>query len=209
MSFIKQTDEYLKHSQGVNVNLQHAKDDFKNKFDDAGKSDNWIIDPFKNKQAAKDCLCLPGLIYAMNKEKQLKCKKYNCIKESANAGLSVAECERSYDVSYCLYVGGALYKKYSKFGAWWRGLVDTIIKDPIKSTRMVLCYEDYIPSYITKAAQRGSCKSLVGTGWREVFCGITGAYLHVREMDSLWSNPFSKMPLEPEGTDYCAEAGFQ
>lgn len=208
----QQSPEYIRYVQGDNPNLLSAKDDFRNKFNDQGQSDNWIINPFENKQAAKDCLCLPGVIYALNKEKQLKCKKYNCIKQAAGAGLAVTECERSYDVSYCLYVDGAIYEKYSYFGAWWRGLVDTIIKDPIKSTRMVLCPKDYLPSFVGDfgfGSNVGAkkCDSLA-TGWRDVFCGLTGAYLHLREMDSLWSDPFGGMPTEPDGTDYCGEAGL-
>ena len=161
----------------------------------------WILDPYKSKTYAGICLCNSGMIYALNKERQLKCKEYTCIQSAAAQGLPISECQKDYKVASCLYVEGAMSKR-TLMGQIWEGIKNSLLSDPVKTVRMAVCLDDYLPVN-TGLTKQTACKSII-VDWRTVFCTLTDAYLHLRDIESLWSNPFEKSPLTPDGTDFCA-----
>lgn len=164
-------------------------------------SSTWIIDPYKNKAYAGICLCNPGMIYALNKEKQLKCREYKCIEGAAEQGLPITECQQDYKVASCLYVEGAMTKR-TFLGEVWQGIKNALLSDPVKTVRMGVCIDEYLPIDTGLQKQAGNCDTLL-IGWREVFCGLTGAYLHLRDIKSLFTNPFENAPLTPDGENFC------
>ncbi len=176
---------------------------FVKKFKNEGTSD-WIIDPYKSKTYAGICLCNSGMIYALNKERQLKCREYKCIQTAAQEGLPIYNCQKDYAIGSCLYVEGAISKK-TLLRQLWDGIKNSLLKDPIKATRMVLCIGDYIPlKSLSKFSSKQKCDKLA-TGFFPVFCSLTDAYMHLRSIKNLINNPFGSKGdlLAPDGEDYC------
>ncbi len=174
---------------------------FAKKFKNEGTSD-WIIDPYKSKTYAGICLCNSGMIYALNKERQLKCREYKCIQNAAQEGLPIYNCQKDYAIGSCLYVEGAISKK-TLLRQLWDGIKNSLLKDPIKATRMVLCVQDYLPIDVGWSTQQ-ECDS-VFTGALPTFCSLTDAYLHLRTVKNLYNNVFKSKGelLAPDGEDYC------
>lgn len=67
-------------------------------------------DPYRSIHVSMSCMCLPGLVYNMEKETQVNCIYRNCIEESAELGLPFDACQQIYKEQNCLYVDGAAWR---------------------------------------------------------------------------------------------------
>ena len=199
------TDGNHMKDKEVEIRPSSTDDDFRRKAKQSDTS-TWIIDPYKSKKYASICMCNSGMIFAMNKEKQLKCREYKCIKNAVEQGLPTYTCQKDYAVGSCLYVQGAISKK-TILKQLWEGIKNSILSDPIRTARMVVCIDDYIPSLAGKLGSELSNKAgcTLEFGWRNVFCDLTDAYIHLRSLKNL-QNPFKKQEsqLAPPGEDFCA-----
>ena len=53
------------------------------------------------------CICLPGIIYNINKWRQLKCMKGVCYRDYTAAGImTMKDCERQYWYDNCVFIWG-------------------------------------------------------------------------------------------------------
>lgn len=90
----------------LNMNIEGAKG--KPTMLEAFTTYRW--DPYRSIHVSMSCLCLPGLVYNMQKETQVNCIYRNCIKQSAELGLPFDSCQQIYKEQNCLYVDGAAWR---------------------------------------------------------------------------------------------------
>ncbi|MGM5482955.1 MAG: hypothetical protein ACQESF_05815 [Nanobdellota archaeon] len=93
--------------------------------------DGGTMNPYKSIHAARSCLCIPGILYNLRKDKQIKCMYRSCLKEKAKKGLSTDVCDEAYRMRECLYVEGAQWKVMgsSEFFNFFQSLIGTIIRN--------------------------------------------------------------------------------
>lgn len=78
-----------------------------------------LLSVYRSKPFAQRALCMPGILYGLKKERQVKCMTRNCYRDFASSGFSPAICDRMEGVRTCLYVDGAAFRVL-KFGVWFR-----------------------------------------------------------------------------------------
>ncbi len=162
--------------------------------------DNWIINPYKNINYANICICNPGVIYNYNKNKQLLCRQYACVQDTAANGLPTTGCDSAYDVSSCLYYEGAMTKRIL-FDNIGEGLVDMLISSSPYLIYRAACGSNEKSSLGT----RDNCPSkLIDPDNIEiVLCDLLGSALSFKDFEDILNNPYAAGPLEPEGTNFC------
>ena len=93
--------------------------------------DGGTMDPYKSIHAARACLCIPGILYNLRKDKQIKCMYRTCLQENAEKGLPTDICDEAYRMRECLYVEGAQWKLLGSNGffSFFENLLGTIIRN--------------------------------------------------------------------------------
>ncbi|MBL7050954.1 hypothetical protein ISS04_02200 [Candidatus Woesearchaeota archaeon] len=81
-------------------------------------------DPYRSIHTASSCLCIPGYIYNLRKEKAINCRQLRCLEGSVEKGYPSAMCDEKKTQEQCLYVDGAAWTVYGlSEGIWeWIGL---------------------------------------------------------------------------------------
>lgn len=52
------------------------------------------------------CMCVPGIVYNIEKYRQIECWKGLCYREYIQMGVPFTECEKQYSYQKCVYMGG-------------------------------------------------------------------------------------------------------
>lgn len=142
------------------------------------------------------CMCLPGVIYNLDKYQQNKCWKAVCYRDYVAAGFPKKECETQYAYLDCVYMKGQ-----------WTAFIDLI--DPSKFIASVV---QNWPAHVWMLAKWGAgkiCEKSVPPGWstaKEVTCGVYAGMQIVETIalaaqqiiswkDILWKRDFE--------VDYC------
>lgn len=73
------------------------------------------LNPMDNYIVAVDCLCLPGVVYNLNKYRQLQCIHARCITDNAKAGFSTAACDIAHAENECLFFWGPVMQLFPGF----------------------------------------------------------------------------------------------
>ncbi|MEA2038156.1 MAG: hypothetical protein U9O94_11720 [Nanoarchaeota archaeon] len=173
----------------------------------------WIFDPYKSKDYAYGCLCLPALVYNFKKEQQIKCMYRNCITEHIEKGQPPLGCEAAFAERSCLYVESAQRRKYGYMG----GLFGTLW-EYVKDNKLVLgttvAYLFYCWKYIV-APELDCSKALVtgvwAGGYRSTICGAWGSGMTIAEiLNMMFNQEFSMNNYEAElgGEDYCETGNY-
>lgn len=171
----------------------------------------FLFNPYKSIHFAKACLCLPAIVYNLEKNKQIKCMYRNCITQHIKAGLPTTDCDMAFKERHCLYVEGAEYLK-NGFG----GMLDNIAQWALDNAAMLAMSITYIVScwsYII--APEGICAEAFGLGvpgggFHPTWCGTLGSAMGVMELVNTFTSEFSFLNYnqELEGEDYCASTGY-
>jgi hypothetical protein len=66
------------------------------------------IDPFKSWAVSLSCLCLPGVVYNVEKYRQIECIHARCLIENAKLGQSTGYCDNEDAVRKCVFWYGGL-----------------------------------------------------------------------------------------------------
>ena len=70
-------------------------------------------------------LCIPGIIYNLNKLRQIECMYVDCLQTNAKNGLPIKVCEDQKHYSTCKYWSGELFQLLPWTGLW-NAFIDTI-----------------------------------------------------------------------------------
>lgn len=184
------------------------------------------IDPYETIGLANVCGCAPAILYGKEKLRQLKCREYKCIEQNAMNGLPITSCETDFDEGKCIYYTNPLTKQSFLDSFWekiadnyffgatdeggWEGMDWRSADQGILLSRKILCYEDYLPIKAGKIGDFGLDNvekgSLLITGWRSVYCALSGSYLTVRDYKAYWNKDGWYTPTlrEVPGEDFCA-----
>jgi hypothetical protein len=171
-------------------------------------SDNWIFDPYKSIHYATACLCMPGMIYNLKKDRQIKCIYKSCLQQNARMGLPTSTCDEAYREQECLYVDSAQYKLHGYMGGFLESLVDALVSS-LPGIVLGITYSAACPAYKFDPTQSGCSKALAvgpcGT-YERVICGLSSAAVAGAEIYDMVSGgiDFKKYDASLEGTDFCS-----
>jgi hypothetical protein len=90
------------------------------------------------------CLCIPGYIYNLNKERQIQCQYVNCLIDDFKRGESIRECDRAKKRDMCAYSTGELFNfiPYSQFMEEVGNIIKDVLANPVRLVQLavsVLC----------------------------------------------------------------------
>jgi len=170
-------------------------------------SSTWIYDPYRSIHYATACLCLPGYVFNLEKERQLKCMYRTCLQGNAKVGLPTDTCEYAYKERECLYIESAQYKEHGYLGGWLDSLWDTLIQN-LPSIVLGLAYSATCQEYIRDSGTMCQAPSEAGPLYstRNVMCAVLGTATSLVELADFIDGGFSFGDYEHtlDGTDYCS-----
>jgi hypothetical protein len=89
-------------------------------------------------------LCIPGIIYNLEKLRQIHCSKLVCLKDEVPAGIAtVASCDERYRYGICKYVRGELLSMLIPMTGLAEGLgnlMQTVVTNPIGIITSIISY---------------------------------------------------------------------
>lgn len=178
-------------------------------------------DPKKSIHVAQNCFCPSGIEYNLRKEQQLRCIYRNCVKERAQKGLPVADCDRTLKEQTCLYIDSAAWKLGG--GASLAALItqqvyNTILSSPIAATGeawAAVCDptiglwgigEENAPAYGGGCEGQGGGPPSVFNDYEVPTCSTWASIVQLLEINALSKNKFDWDAYNADlmGTDYCA-----
>ncbi len=169
-------------------------------------SSKWVYDPYKSIHYASTCLCLPGYIYNLKKDRQIKCLYKTCLEESSKSGLPTGTCDNSYAERECLYVDSAQFKEHGYLPAF-----DNIINALVQMLPGIIVgigYAASCPDYKHDfiGVTCGELPATVCENIRAATCGLSAAATAILEMSDIMDGGlgFSKYNTDLGGTDYCS-----
>ncbi len=178
----------------------------------ASEPATWLWMPYKSIHYASACLCLPGIIYNLKKERQIKCMQRNCIEAAAQAGVSTEPCDIAAKERYCLYIDSAQYKLHGFLGTMFKQMVNNIIQN-LPYVIMGIGVKKMCPTYLITGDQQKCAQTAisgvcgpVNKQWESVVCGLIGALNTVRDIIDIFKGGvnFDKYNTDLQGHDYCA-----
>lgn len=178
-------------SDGLFGNNEYIPTNFYS-FPDTG---NWLFNPYKSIHYAQWCLCIPGYLYNLRKDVQVKCLYKKCIEEASKSGLPTTTCEQAYAERECLYVEGAAYKEHGIAEEFFSNLLEMIWGNLLG---IVLG----IAHFVACTAHKYTCVKLE-TDWWNVACSISGVLLNLEDMKDIFDVEFNDYDYELN-TDYCS-----
>ncbi|MBN2458038.1 hypothetical protein JXB31_02820 [Candidatus Woesearchaeota archaeon] len=178
----------------------------------------FTLDPYKSIHAASSCLCIPGIIYNLKKEKQIRCMYKTCIQKNAMLGLPLETCDQSYAFRECLYVDGAQWKLMGSSGI---GFIQTLVSFMFRNIGILIAgtiwqlecgsglFPDSVASFSTGLSEESGCVGCpVGNpaAWSNLLCHLSGSALMLSEIGEFNIVPdFDKYSGTLEGETVCGE----
>jgi len=165
-------------------------------------SSTWLFNPYESIHYAKTCLCLPGYIYNLKKDRQIKCMYKTCLQENAEVGLPTDTCDVAYKERECLYVEGAQYKLHGYMG----GLLESIVEALIANLPSILLG---IAHKYSCGKEQFKCQTQPCPDGSRVICGLTSAAIAITQLIDIFEGglDFSKYEADLKGRDYCSGGG--
>ncbi|MBI2576877.1 hypothetical protein HYV84_06680 [Candidatus Woesearchaeota archaeon] len=143
-------------------------------------SGNWIYDPYRSIEYAKDCFCIPPLVFNYQKEMQLKCLQQNCWSAHLSAGTSPIVCDDAFHERYCLYVKSAQATIHGKMDDFFDNLIDFLWGN-LPDLVLSFVYSNTCSVYINAHPE---CSKPPVAGAYNWACGVLGAAMTWREVES-------------------------
>ena len=100
-----------------------------------GKNTNSYMDPKSSMTVAILTACLPGIVYNLDKWRQIQCMYAHCLKEGVEQqGLPVVACEDQKSYAECKYVTGEIFKviPFTAFFDYYVGMFKDMLSNPFK-----------------------------------------------------------------------------
>lgn len=97
---------------------------------------NSYMDPNKNLIVATAFVCLPGIIYGLDKYRQIKCLYADCLKNAVGKeGLPVTACEDQKAYATCKYVTSEIFAilPWTAFIDHWLGVIKNSLSNPFSA----------------------------------------------------------------------------
>ncbi|MEM4366447.1 MAG: hypothetical protein QXN46_02550, partial [Candidatus Woesearchaeota archaeon] len=88
------------------------------------------------------CLCLPGIIYNINKYNQIQCDYVNCLKDAKKQGLPISYCANVKSEASCAFVFGELFQLLPFTALFNRivGILIDILSNPFTALQVIAAY---------------------------------------------------------------------
>lgn len=105
--------------------------------------------------------CVPGIIYNLEKYRQIKCQYIDCLKNEVPQGIPISACDAVQSQETCKYFVGEIFKvfPYTAMFDYYMGMIKDMLSDPLSLLGTLAAWY---------------CKPLVGTsGPGYMFCTIT------------------------------------
>ena len=172
-------------------------------------SGNWIYDPYRSIEYAKDCFCIPPLVFNYQKEMQLKCLQQNCWSAHLTAGTWPTVCDDAFQEMYCLYVKSAQATIHGKMDDFFDNLIDFLWGN-LPDLVLSFVYSRTCSEYIN---YHGECNKPPVAGAYNWACGVLGAAMTWREVESAVNtnygfNKYEKYNKELLSSgDFCSGGG--
>lgn len=95
---------------------------------DIPRPEDWEVDPYKSKHYATRCWHLPAIVYNLKKERQIKCRYWQCLKDaSTNAALPITACDIMQKEMNCLYIESAYFPFQSWYWFNWKEIFENMV----------------------------------------------------------------------------------
>ncbi len=166
-----------------------------NEFNTIPDTGQWLYNPYKSIHYAQWCLCMPGYLYNLKKDIQVKCLYKKCIEESSASGLPTTNCEQAYAERECLYVEGAAYKEHGIAEEFFSNLLDMIWGNLLGIVLGIV-------HFVACTPKKYVCTTLT-TDWWNVACSLSGVLLNLEDMKDIFDVKFNDYDYELN-TDYCS-----
>gem|GEM_PF-1985982 len=189
--------------------------------------DNWIVNPYRSTRY--DGMCIPAQLYNARKEKQLKCIELKCIREAAEKGMPITQCEEQFSAQSCLYLESAQARTHGSIGNILLGAVAQIALQmvlgylvqrafktgcqPLYSIFEIDLQGTATAGAASQASPDISCNvkgepgvhlwSNILCGSRAVACGLIGAAFNFQELAGFADSLRAENPTVPTGQDFC------
>jgi hypothetical protein len=171
---------------------------------------NWMggkMDPSKSIHAAKSCLCVPGIIYNMKKERQIKCMLKKCVEENAEVGLPLTTCYTAYKERQCLYVDGAQWKLVgSNFFLQFLANIGSVLFRNIPIILASIGWHSACGMEYYRTDYAKDCPEEMNPV-HNVGCHLYGSVLTISEVGDILDVQLDKYNPPLKGTNYCSSSG--
>lgn len=136
----------------------------------------WPRDPSESLPLSVATGCLPGIIFNLQKMRNIDCGYAVCLYENAKKGISTAPCETEKSFGYCKYVYGQIFEviPFKEFFEWVSKSASQIFEDPLKT---IMFFTEYNCRKHSDNYLHGSC--VLGDAGRIV--EIIGAMKRARD----------------------------
>jgi len=85
-------------------------------------------------------LCVPGIIYGIDKYRQIQCMYADCLATSINTGVPPDACDKMKSYAECKFVTGELFQLFplAGFVDHWVGRIKSILSNPMEAAGLIL-----------------------------------------------------------------------
>jgi len=110
--------------------------------DFVGLDPSAYLDPKHNLILAVVTLCIPGIIYGLDKYRQIECAYGVCLQDAVQNGVPMSACEEQKEYATCKYVMGELFAflPWTALFDYVMGLVKNALMDPLAALGLVISF---------------------------------------------------------------------
>jgi len=132
------------------------------------------IDPYENYIVAVASLCLPAIIYNLEKWRQIQCTYGSCLLTSGRTSIPLTLCEGNKDYAQCKYIYGPIFQliPFVDFISDMQQIIANIFADPlllVDTSLNILCKTKIGAKLITCTGAPGGCSV---AGWALWTCWL-------------------------------------
>jgi len=174
--------------------------------EDSSDSSTWMYDPYRSIEYAKICMCAPGYLYNLKKERQIKCLKKTCLEETAKSGFPRYVCDKAYKERMCLYVESAQFKKHGYLPIFDN--LDEALIVYLPGIILGMAYSATCPEHkwipemncMVSILEGGPCAERTG---KNVLCGLSAAVTIIIDVIDISEGIDFDQYEQDLDTDYC------
>jgi len=133
-------------------------------------------------------LCIPGIIYNLEKYRQIQCAYGNCLATYGQSSLPISLCAENKDYAECQYFWGPVFQlvPFSQFLSNLQRLIANIMEDPYLLVDIVLGYLCNAPlAASTQSCMTGPSTTCALTGWGLFTCNL---YDTINLVSDVWED---------------------
>ncbi|MDO8740923.1 MAG: hypothetical protein Q7J54_05125 [Candidatus Woesearchaeota archaeon] len=157
-------------------------------FDYTGRDPSGYMNPKDSIVLSMLTFCIPGIIYNLEKYRQIKCQYIDCLQNEVPQGIPISACDAVQSQETCKYFVGEIFKvfPFTAMFDYYMGMIKDMLSDPLKILGTLVAWY---------------CKPLIGQHEPYLICTITDTLSligdiiqDVKAMGKGW---------KLEGEDYC------